>query len=83
MVEIKTITYEEERFNYFLEQRNRMQRSFERWEKILEKKDLPYLSEDIQWLSDLGRELSFYNDIIDMLDELKKKSEKKCTERIE
>ena len=67
MTKIEVITYEEERLNYFLEQRNRMQNRYERWAKIIDKQDLPYLSEDLQMLSELGRELSFYNDVIDLL----------------
>lgn len=72
MTEIEVITYEEERLNYFLEQRNRMQNRYERWAKIIDKQDLPYLSEDLQMLSELGRELSFYNDVIDLLKQKEK-----------
>lgn len=75
MAKIEVMTYEEERFNYFLEQRNRIQRRYERWEKIIEKQDLPYLSEDIRQLSELGRELNFYNDVIDMLEKKAKEDE--------
>lgn len=69
MMEIKLTTYEEDRLNYFFAQRNRIQGRYERLGRIVDSKEpLPYLSEDLEILSALGRELSFYNDVVEMLE---------------
>jgi hypothetical protein len=63
---IEVITYEEDRLNYFT---NLMQKSLKKYEKLFKKfKDAPYLSEEFQTLSDAGREVQFYQDIIEMLE---------------
>lgn len=67
MVELKLITYKEERLIYFADQRKLVQKRYDRLEKAI-KPDEPYLSERRQFLSDLGRELSFLNDVIKMLE---------------
>ena len=67
MVELKEITYKEERLGFFADQRKTVQKRYDRLEKAI-KPDEPYLSERRQFLSDLGRELSFYNDVIKMLE---------------
>ena len=67
MVEIKEISYEDDRLGFFADQRKLVQKRYDRLEKQI-KPDEPYLSERRQFLSDLGRELSFYNDVIEMLE---------------
>ena len=68
MAELKLITYKEERLIYFADQRKLVQKRYDRLEKAI-KSDEPYLSERRQFLSDLGRELSFLNDVIEMLED--------------
>ncbi len=67
MVEIKEISYEDERLGFFADQRRVVQKRYDRLEKQI-KPDEPYLSERRQFLADCGRELSFYNDVIEMLE---------------
>lgn len=79
MFGIKTISYEEERLGFFIDQQKVVQRRYKRLEKSLFP-DEPYLSEKRQLLSNCGRELSFYNDIINMLQsELQYKNNKMKT----
>lgn len=68
MAELKLITYKEERLIYFTDQRKLVKKRYDRLEKAI-KPDEPYLSERRQFLSDLGRELSFLNDVIKMLED--------------
>lgn len=68
MAELKLITYKEERLGYFADQRKLVQKRYDRLEKAI-KPDESYLSERIQFLSDLGRELSFLNDVIKILED--------------
>lgn len=68
MAELKLITYKEERLIYFTDQRKLIKKRYDRLEKAI-KPDEPYLSELRQFLSDLGRELSFLNDVIKMLED--------------
>ena len=68
MTELKLITYKEERLIYFTDQRKLVKKRYDRLEKAI-KPDEPYLSERRQFLSDLGRELSFLNDVIKMLED--------------
>lgn len=76
MVSIKSISYEEERLSFFIDQQKVVQKRYKRLEKGLSP-DEPYLSERRQLLSECGRELSFYNDVIHMLqDELHNKNNK-------
>ena len=67
MVEIKEISYKDERLGFFAGQRKLVQKRYDRLEKQI-KPDEPYTSERREFLSDLGRELSFYNDVIEMLE---------------
>ena len=71
MIEIKEITYEEDRLNYFKTRRSHVEHRYERWKDLVDRKEsssyLPYLSDDFELLSELGREISFYNDVIEML----------------
>ena len=68
MTVLKEITYKEERLKFFVEKRKIIQKRFDRLEKQM-KPDEPYLSERRQILSDCGRELSFYDDVIKMLED--------------
>lgn len=68
MAELKLIKYKEERLIYFTDQRKLIKKRYDRLEKAI-KPDEPYLSERRQFLSDLGRELSFLNDVIKMLED--------------
>lgn len=68
MAELKLITYKEERLIYFKDQRKLIKNRYDRLEKAI-KSDEPYLSEHRQFLSDLGHELSFLNDVIKMLED--------------
>lgn len=67
MVTMNMISYEDERLGYFADQRKLVQKRYDRLEKQI-KPDEPYLSERRQFLDDCGRELSFYNDVIEMLE---------------
>lgn len=67
MVEINETSYKDERLGFFADQRKLVQKRYDRLEKQI-KPDEPYLSERREFLSDLGRELSFYNDVIEMLE---------------
>ena len=67
MTEIKEISYKDERLGFFADQRKLVQKRYDRLEKQI-KPDEPYTSERREFLSDLGRELSFYNDIIAILE---------------
>ena len=66
MVTINETSYKDERLGFFTDQRKLVQKRYDRLEKQI-KPDEPYLSERVQTLSDCGRELSFYNDVIEML----------------
>lgn len=68
MAELKLIKYKEERLIYFTDQRKLIKKRYDRLEKSI-KPDEPHLSERRQFLSDLGRELSFLNDVIKMLED--------------
>ena len=67
MVTINVISYEDERLGFFVDQRRAAQKKYERLEKQL-KLDSGYLSAEVEALSDCGRKLSFYNDVIEMLE---------------
>lgn len=64
---IKETSYKDERLGFFADQRKLVQKRYDRLEKAI-KPDEPYMSERRQFLSDCGRELSFYNDVIEMLE---------------
>jgi len=76
MFKLETISYEEERLSFFIDQQKVVQKRYKRLERSLSP-DEPYLSEKRYLLSECGRELSFYNDVISMLqDELHNKNNK-------
>lgn len=66
-MEIKEISYKDERLGFFADQQRMLQRRYDKLQKSI-KPDEPYLSERRQLLDDCGRELSFYNDVIEMLE---------------
>jgi hypothetical protein len=63
-MEIKKITCEEERLEFFAAKRDAAKKKFER----LSKKycDCGYLSDEMQKLSDISRELNFYADAVEV-----------------
>ena len=67
MAEIKAISYENERLEFFKKLQQAIQKRYNRLEKTIDP-DEPYMSERRQLLLDCGRELSFYNDVIEMLE---------------
>lgn len=68
MIKLEVVAYECERLAFFAKQRKFVQKKYDRLEREI-KPDEPYLSERRQDLSDLGRVLSFYNDVIKMLED--------------
>ncbi|MBO5828834.1 MAG: hypothetical protein J6R59_10355 [Paludibacteraceae bacterium] len=68
MVEIKKISYEDERLGFFVDQRKLAQKRYDRLKRQI-KSDEPYTSERMQFLYDCARELSFYNDVVGMLED--------------
>ena len=73
MVEIKEISYKDDRLGFFVDQRRAVQKRYDRLERAITP-DEPYMSERWQFLADYGRELSFYDDVIEMLEEDMKKN---------
>ena len=63
---IKT-SYKDERLKFFVDKREAAIKKYNQLEKTTTS-DISYLSEQIQILSDCGRELSFYSDVIEMLE---------------
>lgn len=64
--EIKVITYEQDRLNFFTDL---MHKALKKYRRIFKKhKDAPYLSEEAQILSDVARETHFYGDVVEMLE---------------
>ena len=66
-IEIEVITYEQDRFNHFINLMEKAQKQYDRLYKRY--KDSPYLFEGTTLLSDAGRELQFYKDVIAMLEQ--------------
>ena len=71
--QIEVITYEQDRLYFFVDQVSLAQKKYDRLFKTF--KDAPYLSEGAQFLSDAGRELQFYKDVVEMLDKGYRKQE--------
>lgn len=72
MVQLKQISYEEERLAYFQAKKQEAEKRYKKVEKVVNsmgKDNLSYLSKEIEALSDAGRELSFYADVVEMLEE--------------
>ena len=64
-IEIKVVTYKEERLNYFTALYEKAKNKFNRLFK--KHKDAPYLSDEFQKLSDAGHEAEFLGDVVKML----------------
>lgn len=64
-MKIELITYQEDRLNFFLKQRELAEKRYKRAVKKV-KPDDSYLSESNFLASEAGRELSFYNDVVEM-----------------
>jgi phage FluMu protein Com len=79
-IEIEVITYEQDRLNYFTDLMEKAQKSYDRLYKKY--KDSPYLFDGTTFLSDAGKELSFYKDVVEMLKQgYRKQSEGEWKER--
>lgn len=64
-IEIKVITYEEDRLNYFTSLMEWVQKRYDRFFKKF--RNAHILSEEARALEDVGRELQFYQDVVEML----------------
>ncbi len=69
-MEIKVVSYEESRLDYFRKQRNRLQKRFDQFEKSETVKEMPFL-ERYETLSEMGEIISYYDSVIAMLEEEK------------
>lgn len=70
MVQLKQITYEEERLAYFQAKKQEAEKRYKKLEKVAKSMGIDtssYLSKEIEALSDAGRVVSFYADVIEML----------------
>ena len=76
-IEIEVINYEQDRHYFFVDQVSLAQKKYDRLFKTF--KDAPYASEGAQFLSDAGREVQFYKDIVEILD----KGYRKATDVVE
>lgn len=64
-IEIKVVTYKEERLNYFTALYEKAKNKFDRLFK--KHKDAPYLSDEFKNMSDAGHEAEFLGDVVKML----------------
>lgn len=65
-MQIEEITYERERLDFFTELMKHAQTRYNLLHRRF--KDAPYLSEAHQTLSDMGREIQFFGDVVEMLE---------------
>ena len=65
-MKIELITYQEQRFEFFVKQRELAEKRYKRAIKKTNPSD-SYLSDEFILASEAGQELSFYNDIVVML----------------
>lgn len=72
--EIKVITYDQERLNYFTDLMKKAQKRYDRLYKKFA--NSPYLWEETELLNDAGRELQFYKDVIALLEQGYRKQSK-------
>jgi hypothetical protein len=66
-IEIEVVTYEEARLTFFKAQRDVATKRYEQFQKSKSLKELPPM-EQHRLLSTIGERLSFWNDIIEMLE---------------
>lgn len=67
-MEIKVITYEESRLNYFKEKRKYQVAMYKNLQKSQGFKELPPM-EQHRMLSEIGERISYWNDIVKMLED--------------
>lgn len=67
-MEIKVITYEESRLNYFKQKRKVQVAMYKNLQKSKGFKELPPM-EQHRMLSEIGERISYWNDIVKMLEE--------------
>lgn len=80
--QIEFIDYEQDRLMFFVNELSLAQRKYDRLFKTF--KDAPYMSEGAVFLSDAGREVQFYKDVVEMLDKgHRKQSEGKWTKHLD
>ena len=65
-MEIKVITYEQERLDFFTQAMNLAHKRYNMLFRMF--KDNPYLSGGTTIVSDAGRESQFYHDVVEMLE---------------
>ena len=70
---IEVITYEQDRLNYFTDLMKKAQKRYNRLFKKYKK--APYMSAELQAVSDAGRETHFYGDVVEMLEKGYRKQE--------
>lgn len=70
-MEIKVITYEESRLNYFKQMRKVQVAMYKKLPKSKGFKELPPM-EQHRMLSEIGERISYWNDIVKMLEEKEK-----------
>lgn len=75
---IKVITYEESRLEFFKKELKMAQNKCERIKRTLNRNESP-LSEKSLMLDDAGAEVSYYRDIVKMLEDNVKNNHKKTT----
>lgn len=77
-MEIKVITYEESRLEFFKKELKMAQNKLERIKRTCNRNESP-LSEKSLMLDDAGAEVSYYRDIVKMLEDNVKNNHKKAT----
>ena len=65
-MKIELITYKEARLEFFVKQRELAEKRYKRAVKKTNPSD-SYLSNEFHLASEAGQELSFYNDVVEML----------------
>ena len=77
-MEIKVITYEESRLEFFRKELKAATRKMERIRRTLNRNESP-MSEKSLMLDDAGAEVSYYRDVVKMLEDNVKNNHKKAT----
>ena len=67
MMTLQAVLYRTDRLRYFEEKRDHVRKRYEKFKKRIRPNESP-LSELSRTLSDVGRELSFYDSVIDLLE---------------
>lgn len=77
-MELKAITYEESRLEFFKNELKMSRKKMERIKRKCNRNESP-LSENSLMLADAGAEVSYYEDVVKMLEENVKNNHKKAT----